>query len=73
MRSDITKSDGIRPGHPDLTPKAAQCVEQRRAPAGIEVRHHFVEQQYRRKASKPCDQFGIGKNKADEQRLLLPG
>jgi hypothetical protein len=37
------------------------------------VRYHFVEQQYRRKASKPCDQFGIGKNKADEQRLLLSG
>ena len=46
-RADFGEGRGVGAGHPDLRPEFCQFTEQGRAPAGIEMRHHLVEQQQR--------------------------
>jgi hypothetical protein len=42
---DVGEGQGVGAGHPDLRAELCQFIEQRRAPGGIEMRHHLVEQQ----------------------------
>jgi hypothetical protein len=44
-RADVGEGLGVGAGHPDLRAELRQLGEQRRAPIGIEMRHHLVEQQ----------------------------
>jgi len=43
--ADVGEGQGIGAGHPDLRAELCQFIKQRRAPGGIEMGHHFVEQQ----------------------------
>ena len=58
--------------HPHLA-AAFEPGEQSRAALGIEMRGNFVEQQDRRVAAALGDQFGMGEDKPEQQRLLLAG
>ena len=64
---------GVGAGQPDLRAEFRQFFEQRRAPGGIQMRHHLVEQQQRRDAGHLGDQAGMRQHQPDQQRLLFAG
>jgi hypothetical protein len=43
--ADVGEGQGIGAGHPHLRAELCQFIEQCRAPGGIEMGHHLVEQQ----------------------------
>ena len=43
--ADLGECRGVGAGHPDLCAELCQFIKQRRAPGGIEMRNHLVEQQ----------------------------
>ncbi len=63
---------GFGGGHPHLA-AAFEAGEQRGAALGIEVGGDLVEQEDRRLAAPLGDQFGVGEDQAEQQRLLLAG
>ena len=69
-RAAIFPNGGIRPTSRPAA-QTFQRVEQRRAAVRIEMRHDLVEQQHRRKAGKPCDQFGVRENKPMSRAFCL--
>ena len=58
-------------GHPNLTCCHNQSVEQGGAARWIEVRGDLVKQEKRAAAAMLGDEIGVGKNKAEQERLLL--
>ena len=70
--ADAVEQRGFGRRHPHLA-APFEPVEQRRAPAGIEVGGDLVEQQDRRRAAAFRDQLGVGEDQAQQQRLLLAG
>ena len=72
LRTDRIEQGGLGGGHPDL----ATILEPRKqeGPAvGVEMRRDFVQQQDRRRATARGDQFGVGKDEAQQNCLLLSG
>src|ERR1051325_6525001 len=64
-RRNIGERRRIGAGHENLRAKFIERVVERRAAAGIEMRHHFVEQQHRREAGHLGDQARVRENESD--------
>ena len=70
---DVAESRRIGAGHPDLGAERCERIIERGAPSGIEMRHHLIEQEERRKASHLFDQPRMREDQPDQQRFLLAG
>ena len=70
---DLDKQRRIGAGHPDLRAELVKFGVQCRAPVGIEMRHHLVEQQHGRRAGHLGDQSRMRQDEPDEQRFLFAG
>src|SRR5689334_23195950 len=60
-------------GHEGLAAEPVDQVEEGSAPAFIQMRGNFVEQQNWRVAGQVADEASMGEDKADQQCLLLAG
>src|SRR5262249_46163550 len=73
VQRDVTKCRRVGARHPHLRPEAIKRIEQRLATARIQVGDELVKEKYRGKTSQFGNEFRIGQNESDQQRLLLAG